>query len=183
MRGASVILVLLSGLVASVFVAQEEDEPPPPVPERLAAESGTPPAAPVARCEDSTTAAGPHDPIGLDDEIDKVVGPLRIVGLGLYEADWRAIVDDDQWMKAPALVEPRAAVTLVIPRAQRAWNHVSYGGRGGSAVTLRACARRTVFAGGFTIDYAKAPREGRCAELIVWGSGPAKRVRLFDSLC
>jgi hypothetical protein len=182
MRGASVILVLAVGLVASVFVAREGD-PPPPVPERLAADRGTPPAAPAARCPQSITVAG-HDPLAVDDEVDKVIGPVRIIGLGLYEQDWQALVDEDQWMKAALQLEPGARVTLEIPEAQRAWSQVEYGGRGGDAITLRACSDRpTVFIGGFTIDYAKAPREGRCAELTVWGDGPAQRVKLFESLC
>jgi hypothetical protein len=39
----------------------------------------------------------------------------------------------------------------------------------------------TFFSGGFEIDYAKAPQQGRCAELIVWVRGEQEphRVRLL----
>jgi hypothetical protein len=57
--------------------------------------------------------------------------------------------------------------------------------RRGHAVTLAACrAERSVFVGGFTIDYADAPNQGRCAELIVWTSRSRPvRTRLFDAAC
>jgi hypothetical protein len=40
----------------------------------------------------------------------------------------------------------------------------------------------TFFSGGFDIDYEEAPRQGRCAELIVWvkGERDPRRVRLLD---
>jgi hypothetical protein len=181
MRGVAVVAVLAVGLVLSVFVAREE-KPPPPVPERVASDRGTPPRAPVLTCDDSVTVAG-HDPIALDDDLDKVVGPLRIIGLGIYEADWASLVADDQWMKAAAIVDAGARVTLEIPRGQRRWNDLEYGASR-DAVTLQACDDvGTVWVGGFTIDYARAPKQGRCAELIVRGDGPARRVILFDELC
>jgi hypothetical protein len=39
----------------------------------------------------------------------------------------------------------------------------------------------TVFSGGFEIDYGEAPRQGRCAELLVWvqGGEEPRRVRLL----
>lgn len=183
MRGATVILVLVLGLVASVFVAREDESPPPPPDRFLPADSSLPPpVAHVARCGDSITVSG-HDGIGADDSVDTVVGPLRIFGLGLYEQDWQALVDEDQWLKAAAMVDAGQRVTLEIPPAQRAWNELEWDGSS-DAVTLRACADQpTIWIGGFTIDYANAPREGRCAALIVRGDGPAKRVRLFDDLC
>jgi hypothetical protein len=148
----------------------------------VVADRGPPPRAPVLRCDDSITVAG-HDPIGIDDDIDLVVGPLRIVGLGLYEAEWESLVEEDQWLKAAAMVDPGARVTLEIPRGQRAWNDLEYGASR-DAVTLRACDDvATVWVGGFTIDYARAPRQGRCAGLIVRSGGARTRVRLFDELC
>jgi hypothetical protein len=68
-----------------------------------------------------------------------------------------------------------------------------------SAVTLAGCrwpptraecgpgprttrrSRVTPFSGGFEIDYARAPRQCRCAELIVWveGERSPRRERLF----
>jgi hypothetical protein len=147
---------------------------------RAAGVRGLPPRAPVARCRDSITAAGPHDPVFADDETDRVAGPVRFAGLRTYEAEWAALVADDQWLKSIAMLDAGTRVTLEIPREQRDWMRVDYGGRGGRAVTLQACRRRaTLFAGGFTIDYAEAPQQGRCAELIVWGD-QERRVPLFN---
>ena len=81
---------------------------------------------------------------------------------------------------------------------------VGYGGGAafGSAVTLAGCRRvkgpkarrrecggnvsgtcqrhRTPFSGGFRIDYDAAPRQGRCAELLVTERGKrTRRVQLF----
>ena len=48
----------------------------------------------------------------------------------------------------------------------------------------RTCRSRvTPFSGGFEIDYAEAPRQGRCAELIVWVAGERepRRGRVFGA--
>ena len=99
-------------------------------------------------------------------------------------------------MKSIGVLRAGARVTLEVPRSQRRWMKVIYdypNHRGGHAITLRACktlrsprARRrecrwrpdlacrwryTQFNGGFGIDFANAPRRGRCAELIVWTAG------------
>jgi hypothetical protein len=183
MRVAALVLVLL-GAVAAVLLIDSDVPPVPepaasPAPTREAAVRGVPPRAPVARCRDSITAAGPHDPVVADDTTDRVVGPVRFSGLRLYEVDWEALVADDQWIKTIAVIDAGIRVTLEVPRDQRRWMRVDYGGRGGRAVMLQACRRQpTLYAGGFTIDYAEAPQQGRCAELIVWGD-QARRVRLF----
>jgi hypothetical protein len=184
MRAAALVLVLLGALVAVLLI--DSDVPPvrepagTPSPTREAAVRGLPPRAPVARCRDSITAAGPHDPILADDEADRVAGPVRFAGLRTY-TDWAYLVREDQWIKTIAMLDAGLRVTLEVPREQREWMRVDYGGRGGRAVTLRACRRQaTAYAGGFTIDYAKAPQQGRCAELIVWGE-QAQRVRLFEA--
>jgi hypothetical protein len=183
MRAGVAILVLL-GVVTLVLVSGSEEESGPVPAPREATARGDEPQAPVARCADSTTAAGPHDPIGVADENDALVGPVRILGLGHYAADWEALVREDRGLKAPALVDPGSEVTLEVPEAQRVWMRLSYGGRSGGAVTLQACRRKvTVFVGGFTVDYAQAPEQGRCAQLIVWVAGQATRVRLFDEIC
>lgn len=180
MRGASVVLVLAVGLVASYFLAGE-DPPPPPVPERLASERPVPPpGTPVVGCGEAISES---DPLAFDDDVDLVVGPLRIVGIKLYQEDWDALVADDQWMKAAATVEAGASVTLEIPPDQRDWNDLEWGGSR-NRVTLQACdEERTVWIGGFTIDYGEAPREGRCADLLVWAEGRIRRVELFPDLC
>jgi hypothetical protein len=181
MRAAAVILALLGVAAAVLLIDSDEHRPAAaPAPKRDVAVRGVAPNAPVARCSRSITAAGPHDPVLADDATDRVAGPVRFAGLRLY-TDWDALVRDDQWLKTIAMLDAGIRVTLEIPRAQRGWMRVDYGGRGGDAVTLQACRRRaTLFAGGFTIDYAKAPQQGRCAELVVWGS-EARRVRLFDA--
>jgi hypothetical protein len=183
MRAAAVALVL-AGAVAALALSVRDDEPPR-TPAREAAVSGTavsgtPPNAPVARCRDSITAAGPHDPLVVDDDTDNVAGPVRFVGLRTYD-DWAGLVREDQWIKSIAMIDAGLRVTLEIPREQRDWMRLAYGGRGRSAVTLEACRRRTTaYAGGFTIEYAQAPEQGRCAELIVWAD-VALRHRLFDA--
>lgn len=182
MRAAALILVLLGTVVAVLLIGSDEKpaatREPPPAPARDVAVRGIAPPAPVARCRDSITAAGPHDPIVADDATDNVVGPVRFSGLRTY-TDWAWLVREDQWIKTIAVLDAGLRVTLEVPPEQRGWMRVDYGGHGGRAVTLQACRRRpTAYAGGFTIDYAKAPDEGRCAELIVWGDEPL-RGRLF----
>jgi hypothetical protein len=108
----------------------------------------------------------------------RVFGPVAFTGLKDYTRDYDAMVARDQWLKSVALVRPGRSVTLVVPAAQRAWMRLEYGdGRGRSSITLKACRTiPTPFAGGFTIDFAKAPDQGRCADLIL---RPGGRVKLF----
>lgn len=180
MRVAAVVLVLL-GLLVAVLLIDSDAAPvrePPAAP--AASPPGAAPRAPVARCRDSITAAGPHDPIVADDATDNVIGSVRFSGLRLY-GNWAALVRDDQWIKTIAMLDAGVRVTLEVPREQRGWMRVDYGGHGGRAVTLQACRRRpTAFAGGFTVDYGRAPDQGRCAELIVWGP-EGRRERLFEA--
>jgi hypothetical protein len=183
MRAAALVLVLLGALVAVLLIDSDVRSVPEPettpVPSRDAAVRGLPPRAPVARCRDSITAAGPHDPILADDSTDRLLGAVRFAGLRTY-TDWEYLVREDQWIKTIAMLDAGVRLTLEVPREQRGWMRVDYGCRGGRAVTLQACRRQpTAFAGGFTIDYAKAPQQGRCAELIVWGD-EARHAGLFD---
>ena len=189
MRAAALVLVLAAvGVGVGVLLLEVVREPvrsPRPAPASTAAITGIAPRAPLTSCHDSITAAGPHDPIVADDATDRVVGPVRFTGLRIYEGSWAGLVLADQWLKTIALLDAGLEVTLEIPRGQRDWMRVDYGGRGGRAVTLRACRRQaTAYAGGFTIDYARAPRQGRCAEVLVWtGHERAVRARLFPALC
>jgi hypothetical protein len=108
-------------------------------------------------------------------------------------------------MKVLALVRAGSSVTLVVPKRQRGWMKLVYGQtrRGAYAITLRACrrsaseeararecgwppyracrSRTTQFSGGFGLDFADAPRRGRCAKLVVWVAASKKplRRRLF----
>ena len=129
---------------------------------------------------------------------DTTFGAIAFSGLADYgrPAQWREMVRRDQWLKSIALVRPGSRVTLVVPTPQRAWMRMRYvHGRARAAheVTLEGCRRlasrtqqreecgpgpqdtctsgRTPFSGGFEIDYARAPRQGRCAQLIVWTQG------------
>ena len=113
---------------------------------------------------------------------DTRIGPVAFAGMkdAGRPATWALYVREKQWLKSIAMVRPSARVTLEVPAEQRAWMHLEYGGD--RAVTLAACRSiLTPFSGGFTIDYARAPRQGRCAELIVWvdGAARARRKRLF----
>lgn len=108
-------------------------------------------------------------------------------------------------MKILALVRAGTSVTLVVPKRQRSWMKLVYGQarRGEYAITLTACRRSrsaterarecgwrpyracrsstTQFSGGFGLDFARAPKRGRCAELVVWLEGRRRplRTRLF----
>lgn len=127
---------------------------------------------------------------------DTRIGPIAFSGardLGT-RATYDAMVRDDQWLKTIALVRRGARVTLEVPRAQRSWMRLEYA-EGVHAATLEGCPRRpsaeacgpgprdtcargpTPFSGGFTIDYDAAPRQGRCAELIVWVEGREQPLR------
>jgi hypothetical protein len=86
-----------------------------------------------------------------------------------------------------------AAVTLRAcrHRASRAarrrecvWAEGVVGAPGSVRDDYTACrSGPTFFSGGFDIDYAQAPQQGRCAELVVWVKGEAEphRVRLLHT--
>jgi hypothetical protein len=109
-------------------------------------------------------------------------------------------------MKAIGVLRAGARVRLVVPRRQRSWMKVIYDfprHRGRYAIGLQACRRLeavkarqrecgwgpdlacrwryTQFSGGFGLDFANAPRRGRCAKLIVRVAGREKALvrRLF----
>jgi len=138
---------------------------------------------------------------------DTTVGGVAFSGLADYGklAEWLEMVRRDQWLKSIALIRPAARVTLVVPTGQRKWMRMEYAHghlRGKYEVTVEGCRRlasrarqrdecgpgpqdtcvsgRTPFSGGFTIDYARAPHQGRCAQLIVWTRGERPQLkRLF----
>jgi hypothetical protein len=79
-------------------------------------------------------------------------------------------------LKALAFVEAGRSATLSVPSSQRSYVRLLYGDEraprhGTWDVTLvayTACRRsHTQFAGGFYIDFDRAPEHGRCSELIV----------------
>lgn len=146
-------------------------------------------AAPVLGCDARIEGAFQQFPDGrrvedtfrIDRARDFVAGPLALRGLRAYtERDWQWFVDRDQWMKSIAIVRPRGRVTLVVPRSQRPWMRFAYG-RARHRVTFQACngRRNTAWSGGLLIDYAEAPKEGRCARLSVYTDGRVIRRRLF----
>lgn len=114
-------------------------------------------------------------------ETDTVVGPVAFAGARTYGRQWRAMVQQDQWLKSIALVQPGARVTIVVPAAQRGWMRLEYlhGNHGPvHAVTIQACERKlSPYSGGFTIDYARAPHQGRCATVEVWIDGRDEPLR------
>jgi hypothetical protein len=142
---------------------------------------------------------------------DTRFGPLSLSGAADYgrPGAWESLVREDSWPKTIALVRRGRTVTLEVPREQRSWMRLEYAhtAPAAHAVTLRGCRRRasraaqrrecgpgsratcttgpTPFGGGFTIDYARAPRQGRCAELIVWVRGRAEPLRrgIFGAPC
>lgn len=138
---------------------------------------------------------------------DTVIGPVAFSGaLGYDDAVWDDLVRTDDWLKSIALVRRGTRVTLEVPPGQRAWMRLQYahsGAGAGSAraVSLAGCrrpatraecgsgprttcrSRVTPFSGGFEVDYARAPRQGRCAELIVWVDGNPLRARLYPDAC
>ena len=81
-----------------------------------------------------------------------------------------------------------AAVTLRACRHRRSraaqrhecvWAEGVAGPPGSVRADYTACrSGPTFFSGGFEIDYAEAPQEGRCAELIVWVKGRQEPHRL-----
>ncbi len=151
-------------------------------------------AAPVLGCDDRIPGAFVQHAGGrrveerfdIDRRRDLVVGPVGISGMRMYDdAVWDDMVKRGQWMKALPKVRPGARVTLEVPRSQRAWMRLSFGGT--HRVTLQACRRgegesgpsgNTAWSGGFLIDYAAAPDQGRCATLIVRTRGRVLRRRI-----
>jgi hypothetical protein len=135
-----------------------------------------PPNAPVRDCGDRVRGAFTEvDGVRRGYEFrvrprhDTRIGPAAFTGMKAAgrPAEWAYYVREDQWLKSIAMVRRGERVTLEVPREQRSWMRLEYGAR--NAVTLAACRNRlTAWTGGFTIDYARAPRQGRCAELIVW---------------
>jgi hypothetical protein len=153
-------------------------------------------ATPVMGCEDRITGAMQMFPDGrtigarfdIDRKTDTVFGPLAFTGLRQQtDKDWKWFVERDQWMKSVAIVRPSRRVTLEIPRSQRRWMRFAYHGAK-HRVTLQSCARgegesgpsgNSAWSGGFEIDYAEAPRQGRCARLSVRAGDRVIRKRLF----
>jgi hypothetical protein len=160
-----------------------------------------PPQAEVRGCAARIDGAGESERPGAT-----IIGPLRFNMQGYSPLRvWRQMVRARQWLKSVALVRAGKQVTLEVPPEQRSWMRLAYAHRrgGDAAVTLRACRHRsspaarrrecewteytacrsgpTFFSGGFEIDYAEAPQQGRCAELIVWVKGERQphRVRLL----
>jgi hypothetical protein len=115
----------------------------------------------------------------IDPRRDLVLGPLGFSGLRTYDnAVWDDMVKRDQWLKALPKLRPGARVTIEVPRSQRGWMKLAMTGLGAGRhrVTLQACTREegrsgpsgnTAWSGGFEIDYAKAPKQGRCARITV----------------
>ena len=150
-------------------------------------------AAPALGCADRITGAVVQYPDGrrvedsfaIDRRQDLVAGPLGLTGLRRLRArDWAWLAARDQWLKSPMVLRPGRRVTLVVPRAQRSWMRIVHGG---ARLTLRACPRggpssgssgNTAWSGGFEIDYAKAPRQGRCARIHVRVDGRTLRRRI-----
>lgn len=102
-------------------------------------------------------------------------------------------------MKSIAIVRAGARVRLTVPRGQRTWLRVGYGASKSPKIILQACrhfrsrqAREnecrwgaqtacangpTLFSGGFSVDFRRAPRRGLCAELIIRVRGREKSLR------
>jgi hypothetical protein len=146
-------------------------------------------AAPVLGCDAAIPSAFQEFPDGrrIEDTFevrrahDQVFGPLALRGLRDYtERGMQDMADRDQWMKTIALVRPGRRVSLTIPVSQRAWMRFAYGDAR-YRVIFRACGgeRNSAWAGGFDIDYAKAPQNGRCARLAVRAGDRVIRKRLF----
>lgn len=151
-------------------------------------------ATPVLGCDDRITGASIQPAGGaprverfeIDRRRDTVFGPLAFSGMRTYDrAAWDDFVRRDQWMKAIPRLRPGARATLVIPPSQRGWMRFSFAD--GPRVRLQACRRgegesgpsgNTAWSGGFVIDYAKAPDQGRCARLVVRTRGRVIRKRI-----
>ena len=200
---ACTLVVLVGGVAIVTAIDRDERSAstPPEGGQPTMAGFAEPPKAVVRGC----AARISGDSIPRDDG-DTIIGPLRF-NMQPYSPlpVWRRLVRDGQWMKSVARVRAGGQVTLVVPPEQRPWMRLAYAHRRGgkAAVTLRACRHRrsraarrrecvwtdytacrsgpTFFSGGFEIDYAEAPQQGRCAELIVWVKGEQEphRVRLL----
>jgi hypothetical protein len=120
---------------------------------------------------------------------DTIVGPLRFNMQGY--SPLLVPLEQRSWMRLAYAHRRRgtAAVTLRACRhrrsraAQRRECRWAEGVLPGSAKDDYTACRSgaTFFSGGFEIDYDDAPRQGRCAELIVWvkGEQEPERVRLL----
>jgi hypothetical protein len=188
--GTAVVRLAVIGLcaVCTAAVALAVSDRGDDATRRPAAAPADPPDAPVRGCRDRireafTEVNGVRRSyrFRVRPRHDTRIGPAAFTGMkDAGRADWDYYVREDQWLKSIALVRRGARVTLEVPREQRGWMRLEYGGR--HAVTLDACDDRlTPWSGGFTVDYDRAPREGRCAELIVWvdGEDAPRRKRLF----
>jgi hypothetical protein len=202
MARAVVVLALCLALAAVAATALSGDG----APERTAAAAAPPGDAPVRDCRDRITGAFTQVGgrtrayrFRVRPRHDTVLGPLALSGAADYglPGQWDALIRDDTWPKTIAMVRRGARVTLEVPAEQRAWMVMEYAHTSSSphAVTLRGCPRRateaacgpgsrqtcargpTPFSGGFTVDYARAPLQGRCAELIVWVQGRPEPLR------
>jgi hypothetical protein len=158
---------------------------------------GAPPPPPVLDCGDRITGAvvivggvsRPYEFVARKG--DTIAGPLAFSGArdyGRTQAAWDDMVRRDQWLKTIAMLKSGRRVTVEIPAEQRAWMKLEYA-HGTTdpvhVVRMEACRRpgRTPWSGGFTIDYATAPEQGRCAEIIIRVDGRPKplRRRLFGA--
>ena len=130
---------------------------------------------------------------------DTRIGPVAFTGAADYAEGWEELVRDDQWLKTPVLVRRGARVRLQVPEEQRGWMrpHLGAADPPDGVVDVRACRRPatrrecgsgprttcrsawTPYSGGFEIDFAEAPQQGRCAELIVRSGGTVRRERLY----
>ena len=189
------VLALAAG---GAMLAGADDEPGRPP----AAAAAGPPDAVVRDCRDRITGAvtivgGTRRPyrFRVRRRHDTQIGPVAFSGAADSgrAAEWAYYVREDQWLKTIALVRRDARVTLEVPPSQRSWMRLAYGAE--RAVTLAGCRRPagrrecapgprttcrsavTPFSGGFEIDYAAAPRQGRCAELSVWVAGQDEPLR------
>ena len=136
----------------------------------------------------SAGGARVEERFAFDRRRDGVFGPVAFRGLRtMTDRVWDDFAARDQWLKALTIVRPGARATVEVPRAQRPWMRLAYHSAGRYRVTLKACRRgegesgpsgNTAWSGGFDIDYAKAPKQGRCAKLIVRTGGRVIRKRL-----
>ena len=151
-------------------------------------------AAPVVGCDARITGAFREYPSGrrvadrfeIDRRRDRVFGPLAFSGLRVYLKDWDRMVEQDQWIKSIAVMRPGRRVTVVVPRSQRSWMKLTWGN--GYAATFKSCRRgegesgasgNTAWSGGFEFDYAKAPKQGRCAKIRLRYDGRTRTRRLL----
>ena len=150
-------------------------------------------AVPTLGCEDRITGAFTQfadgrrvaDTFAFDRRRDFVAGPLAMRGLrGMTPRDWDSMAARDQWLKSPLVMRPGRAATIEVPPDQRSWMKIVRGS--GERLRLRACARggrssgssgNTAWSGGFEIDYARAPQQGRCARIVVRVAGRDEPIR------